>query len=322
MNTPSTSIHATPPARPTPQRLSASATVSGAALILLLIAALLTPGFTSRPSLIALTGTISLIGCIAVGMTFITLSGNIMSFSLGATCAVAAMIVSHLSSLGLLPAVAAGLVCAMAILAVQGLIIGCFRANPLIVSIAFLSLLLGSAQFAAGGKSIYVTGDALDFFKERVLGMPVPAIVFMLAVIAGELILRYTRFGQNVVLVGSNPNAAIVAGLKTWRTVAGCYLVAGLFTGLSGVLIAARFGSGSMEFGAGYDYNAISAVLVGGTAIGGGRGSVLRTMIGVVVIAVLQSLLLLHGFDIQYQYLLIGLIVLGAILLQSKGRAA
>jgi ribose/xylose/arabinose/galactoside ABC-type transport system permease subunit len=98
--------------------------------------------------------------------------------------------------------------------------------------------------------------------------------------------------------------------------------MAGLFTGLSGILIAARFGSGSMEFGVGYDYSAISAVLVGGTAIGGGQGSVLRTMVGVVVIAVLQSLLLLHGFEIQYQYLLIGLIVLGAILLRAKGRAA
>jgi ribose/xylose/arabinose/galactoside ABC-type transport system permease subunit len=303
-------------------RVSGSTLVSGAALLALLIVAALTPGFTSLPSLIALTGAISLIGCIAIGMTFITLSGNIMSFSLGATCAATAMVVAHASSLGMLPAAALGTVFAMALVAVQGLIIGCFRANPLIVSIASLSLMLGIAQFFVGGQTIYAEGEALAVFKQRVFGIPVPAMVFLLAVVAGELILRWTRFGQNVVLVGSNINAATVAGLKTWRTVTGCYLMAGLFTGLSGILIAARFGSGSMEFGAGYDYSAISAVLVGGTAIGGGQGSVLRTMVGVVVIAVLQSLLLLHGFEIQYQYLLIGLIVLGAILLRAKGRAA
>lgn len=300
---------------------SASTVVVAVALICLAVLATLTPGFGSLPNLIALSGTISLIGCIAVGMTFVTLSGNIMSFSLGATCAATAMIVSHLSGLGLLMSIFAGIVFSMFVTGMQGWIIGYFRANPLIVSIAFLSLLLGIAQLVSNGQSIYVVGDSLDVFKQRVASVPVPAVVFVLVVVLGEAILRLTRFGQNVILVGSNQNAAIVAGIKVWRTVTGCYLIAGLFTGLSGVLVAARFGSGSMEFGVGYDYNAISAVLVGGTAIGGGSGSVLRTMIGVVVIAVLQSLLLLRGFDSQFQYLLIGLIVLAAIMLQAKRRA-
>ncbi|MDB5794591.1 MAG: hypothetical protein JWR25_970 [Noviherbaspirillum sp.] len=308
--------------RAQPIRVSLSAAASGAALLGLLVVAWLTPGFTSLPSLIALTGTISLIGCIAIGMTFITLSGNVMAFSLGATCAASAMIVSWISASGLAAAVAAGIVFSTMLVGLQGLIIGCFRANPLIVSIAFLSLILGAAQFFVGGESIYADNAAMSPLKLPVFGVPVAAVVFVLAAIAGELVLRYTRFGQHVIFVGSNPDAATAAGLRTWRTVAACYASAGLFTGLSGVLIAARFGSGSMEFGVGYDYSAIAAVLVGGTAIGGGHGSVLRTVLGVTVIAVLQSLLLLHGFDTQYQYLLTGIIVLGAILLQAKGRAS
>lgn len=308
-------------ARPAP-RWSLSTIASVLALAALAVTAFLTPGFTSLPSLIALTGAISLIGCIAVGMTFITLSGNIMSFSLGATCAATAILVSAASAHGLAPAALAALAFAMALVTAQGLLIGCFRANPLIVSIASLGLILGAAQFLVGGQSVYADTGKLAPLNGRIAGVPVPALVFMAAVAVGELVLRFTRFGQNVILVGSNPEAATVAGLKTWRTVAGCYAMAGLFTGLSGVLIAARFGSGSMEFGAGYDYSAISAVLVGGTAIGGGQGSVLRTMVGVVVIAVLQSLLLLHGFEAQYQHLLIGLIVLGVILLRAKGRGA
>lgn len=307
---------------PSPSKVSLSTLASMMAFAVLAVAALLTPGFTSLPSLIALTGTISLIGCIAVGMTFITLSGNIMSFSLGATCAATAMVVSAVSPHGLVPAVMAGMAFAVALATAQGLLIGWFRANPLIISIAFLSLMLGVAQLLVGGQSIYADASGMAPLNRRIGGVPVAALVFVGAVAAGELVLRFTRFGHNVILVGSNLEAATVAGLRTWRTVAGCYMAAGLFTGLSGVLIAARFGSGSMEFGVGYDYSAISAVLVGGTAIAGGQGSVLRTMAGVVMIAVLQSLLLLHGFEVHYQYLLTGLIVLGVILLQAKGRRA
>jgi ribose/xylose/arabinose/galactoside ABC-type transport system permease subunit len=307
---------------PTPLKLSLSTMASMVAFAILAVTALLTPGFTSVPSLIALTGAISLIGCIAVGMTFITLSGNIMSFSLGATCAATAMVVSALSAHGLVPAVTAGMAFAMVLATAQGLLIGLVRANPLIISIAFLSLMLGVAQLLVGGQSIYADAQNMAPLNRRIWQVPVAALVFVGAVVAGELILRSTRFGHNVILVGSNLQAATVAGLRTWRTVAGCYLAAGFFSGLSGVLIAARFGSGSMEFGVGYDYSAISAVLVGGTAIAGGQGSVLRTMAGVVMIAVLQSLLLLHGFESHHQHLLTGLIVLGVILLQAKGRRA
>lgn len=300
--------------------ISMHALVVGFAMAALLAAAVLTPGFISLPNLIALTGTLSLIGCVAVGMTFITLGGNIMSFSLGATCAAASMLVAHLSGEGLWLAGLAGLVLALAITVVQGLVIGLFRANPLIVSIASLSLILGVAQYLAGGQTIYVSGDSLSMLKARVLGVPAPLLVFIAAVAAGEFVLRFTRFGYKLILVGSNPDAASVGGLSTWRTVVASYAAAGLFTGVAGVLLAARYGSGSMEFGVGFDYSAISAVLVGGTAIGGGRGSVLRTMVGVVFIAVMQSLLLLYGLDVQFQYLLIGLVVLAAILLQARSK--
>jgi len=292
--------------------------VTGVAFCALILSALLTPGFISVPNLVALTGTLSLIGCVAIGMTFITMSGNIMSFSLGATCAATSILVAYLSEYGFLPAVAAGLLLAMAITVAQGLLIGVFRANPLIVSIAFLSLLLGLAQYIVGGQSIYVQGAALAIFKQRIGGIPIPLLIFFVAVIAGEVVLRLTRFGQNMILVGSNIDAAVVAGVRPWKTIAGCYLAAGAFTGITGILLAARYGSGTMEFGAGFDYSAISAVLVGGTAIGGGHGSVLRTMFGVAFIGVLQSLLLLNGLDVQYQYLFIGLIVLAAILLQAR----
>jgi ribose/xylose/arabinose/galactoside ABC-type transport system permease subunit len=120
-----------------------------------------------------------------------------------------------------------------------------------------------------------------------------------------------------MVMVGSNPRAADAAGVGPARAVALAYAIAGACSAISGVLLAARYGSGDMELGSGYDYTAIAAVLVGGTAIQGGSGSVVRTLLGVTVIAIIEVVLLLRGFSQQLQYLLTGLIVLAVIMLHT-----
>jgi ribose/xylose/arabinose/galactoside ABC-type transport system permease subunit len=122
-----------------------------------------------------------------------------------------------------------------------------------------------------------------------------------------------------MVMVGSNPRAAVAAGIATARAVTVAYVIAGACSAMSGVLLAARYGSGDMELGTGYDYTAIAAVLVGGTSIQGGSGSVVRTLIGVTVIAIIEVVLLLRGFSQQLQYLITGVIVLAVIMLHTVG---
>ena len=128
-------------------------------LAFLIILALSTPGFISLPNLMALTGTISLVGCVAIGMTFITMSGNIMSFALGATAAATSMLVAYYSPVGGGVSIFIGLLFAVVVSAAQGILVGVFRSNPLIVSIASLSLLFGVAQYLSSGQSMYVEGD-------------------------------------------------------------------------------------------------------------------------------------------------------------------
>ena len=135
----------------------------------------------------------------------------------------------------------------------------------------------------------------------------------------GQLILSWTRIGRAMIMVGSNPRAATAAGVETASAVTIAYVIAGACSAVSGVLLAARYGSGDMELGAGYDYTAIAAVLVGGTGIQGGSGSVVRTLIGVTVIATIEVVLLLRGFSQQLQYLITGLIVLAVIMLHTIG---
>jgi ribose/xylose/arabinose/galactoside ABC-type transport system permease subunit len=290
--------------------------IAGAALA---IFALTTPGFTSQLSINALLTAISFIGCVAVGMTFITLTGNIMSLCLGATVSASALIFLASLSFGIWPAFLLAVLFGVMFTAAQGLLVGFFRANPILVSIAGLSLLIGGAALATGGQRIYPGGAGLQVFKGRVAGVPTEALYFFATVLVGQFILSWTRIGRLMVMVGSNIRAANAAGVSTAATIAVAYVIAGACAAISGVLLAARYGSGDMEIGSGYDYTAIAAVLVGGTAIQGGSGSVLRTLLGVTVIAIIEVVLLLRGFSQQLQYLITGLIVLGVIMLHTIG---
>jgi ribose/xylose/arabinose/galactoside ABC-type transport system permease subunit len=289
------------------------------AITALAVFALTTPGFTSPLSFFALLNAISFIGCVAVGMTFITLTGNIMSLCLGATVSASALVFLASLSFGVTPAFMLAVLFGIVVTAAQGLLIGFFRANPILVSVAGLSLLLGGADLVTGGQRIYPGGSGLQMFKGRAAGIPVEAMYFFATVAVGQYILSWMRVGRVMAMVGSNARAATAAGISTAAAITVAYVIAGACSAVSGVLLAARYGSGDMELGAGYDYTAIAAVLVGGTAIQGGSGSVFRTLIGVTVIAIIEVVLLLRGFSQQLQYLITGLIVLGVIMLHTIG---
>lgn len=292
------------------------------ASIILLLCASQTPGFFSLPNMAALAASLSLIGCVAVGMTFITISGNIMSFALGATCAATSILAAHFAQYGLGVSLVVSLGFAVLFTGVQGWLIGLLRANGLILSIAALALLGGAAQYLWGGHSVYTTGPVFSVLGWRLFGLPAALYVLIFVATLGQFILKNTELGRQLVLIGSNAQAARAAGLNIVSRLTYCYMLAGLFAGVAGVLIAARFGTGTMEYGVGLDYSAISAVLVGGNAIAGGHGSVWRTLLGAVVIAALQSVLLLNGLDTEYQYFLIGIVVFVAVAVQYKKRSA
>ncbi len=287
----------------------------------LVIVALTTPGFLSRPSISSLLTTVSFIGCVAVGMTLITLSGNIMSFSLGATVGVTAMIFTAALNWG---GLAVGFVAALAsgglLNVAQGFVIGWAGANPIVISIAALALIYGAVEVVGADGTIYAqAGIDYGIFKGEIGGIPIDFVIFVCVTAIGQLILFLTTFGRNVFMVGGSPRAAAAVGVRTWRTIAGAYLWAGLFSALAGIMLAIRYDSASMDFGVGYEYEAVAAVLVGGTVIKGGEGSVLRTLAGAMIIAIIQVVLLLKGLRQEWQILIAGLIVLAVIILQTRG---
>ena len=267
-------------------------------LVVLAAVALTTPGFLSQPSILSLLTTVSFIGCVAVGMTLITISGW-GGFAFGL---IAALAFAGLSN------------------ALQGFLIGWLRANPIIVSIAALALIYGVAEaFAAHGTIYAAAGTSYGGFKGRIAGIPVEFAVFLCVAALGQFILSLTTFGRNLFLIGSSFRAAEAVGVRTWRAITGAYLWAGLFTAPAGIMLAIRYDAASMNYGMGYEYDAIAAVLVGGTIIKGGEGSVLRTLAGALIIGVIQVVLVLQGLRTEWQYLIAGLVVLGVIALQTSG---
>jgi ribose/xylose/arabinose/galactoside ABC-type transport system permease subunit len=296
------------------------AVARGALLLAIAAVAVATPGFLSVPSLTALLTTVSFVGCLAAAMTFITISGNVMSFALGATAACSAVVFGHmLNAVGYGPAIVAALATGAAVTAAQGALVGLLRANPIIVSIAANVMIYGIAEWLTNNETVHLSEAALgQVVRGKLMGLPVEFGVFVGTTLLGQLILTWTVFGRNLFYIGSGFRAAEVIGLPTVRTTIGAYLWAGLFSAVAGILLASRFNQANMEFALHYDYDAIAAVLVGGTAIQGGSGSMLRTFIGVAATSVIQVVLLLHGFREEWRLLITGLIVLGVIILYSS----
>ncbi|MGD0023014.1 MAG: ABC transporter permease [Xanthobacteraceae bacterium] len=290
-------------------------------MIGLAVLALTTPGFLSRPSISSLLTTVSFIGCVAAGMTLITLSGNIMSFSLGAIVGATAMIfTASVNWGGLAFGFAAALAAGALLNAAQGFVIGWAGANPIVVSIAALSLVYGAIEAVGADGTIYAqAGVSYGLFKGEIAGIPFEFVMFLCVTAIGQLILFLTIFGRNLYMVGGSLRAAEAVGVRTWRTISGAYLWAGMFSALAGIMLAIRYDSASMDFGVGYEYEAIAAVLVGGTVVKGGEGSVVRTLAGALIIAIIQVVLLLKGLRQEWQYLLAGLLVLAVVVLQTRG---
>jgi ribose/xylose/arabinose/galactoside ABC-type transport system permease subunit len=281
--------------------------------------AYLTPGFLSGPTFQSLLTTVSFVGCVAIGMTLITMSGNILSLSLGATVGASALVtIACVNQVGWAKGAAVALLFGGLLGMAQGMFIGGLRANPIVVSIASSVLIYAGAQPITGNGAFYANTRPPDaLLNVHFLGVPFEFVVFVAVFATCQLLLSFTVFGRNIIMVGDSFRASRASGIPSAATIVGAYFAAGLFSSVAGVLLALRYGRASMEFGLGYDYSAIAAVLVGGTSVAGGRGSAVRTFVGMMVIGVVQVLLLLHGLRQEWQYLVTGIIVLGVIMLNT-----
>lgn len=280
-----------------------------------------TDAFLSQVNLLNLLRQSAPLLIVAVAMTFVITTGGI-DLSVGSTVALVNALVALALQAGIPWPVA---VLAMLLLgALIGLLQGWFVAREgipaFIVTLAGLSVLRGIALLLTQGFSIPIASDNwfVTIGRGWLLGMPLPAILAILVMLAGALALSSTRFGRYVTAIGANAEAARRAGIGVQGVTMAVYVLTGTAAALAGIVVAARLGSGSSNAAVGFELDVIAAVVLGGTSLMGGRGSILGTCLGALTIAVIGNGLILAHISPFFTQIVTGLIILAAIWLNTK----
>lgn len=255
---------------------------------------------------------------LAAGMTFVILTGGI-DLSVGsilAASAMAAVIGSLIPGFGLL-GIPLGLLCGIVFGLANGTLIAFLRLPPFIVTLGSLTAVRGIARLMGGDTTVFNSSLSFDFIgNASVLGVPWLVIIAFVIIVLSWLVLRRTVLGVHIYSVGGNPDAARLSGIKVWRVLLFVYGVSGALAGLGGVMSAARlYAANGTQLGVSYELDAIAAVILGGTSFVGGIGSIWGTLVGALIIAVLSNGLILVGVPDVWQYIIKGLIIIGAVTL-------
>ena len=234
-------------------------------------------------SMFALTG---------LGMCFVIMTGGI-DLSVGTTAALASVVSAMLSPMGVLPGLLGGLAAGVAVGAINGFMVTRMRILPFIATLSGELAASGTGLLLAHNQSVSVSYDT-DFTwlgQGDFLGFPVPAWIALLAYVYGSIILNYTSFGRNILAIGGNEEAARLMGLPVDRVIFFTYVQSSVFASLAGVILAAQFGAGQPAEGVGWELFSIAAVVVGGTLLTGGVGSVATTLAGVLLLGLIFNVL-------------------------------
>lgn len=269
---------------------------------------------------------IAFIVMIAVGMTFVITTAGI-DISVGCVVALAAVILAQLIEkdwpipICILVALTASVGCG----GFAGFSITRFKVPPFIATVAMMTIVRGLARLLAENTKIFISKDVAVYTQIASTGsiFYTPIIVFiMFGVLAiFHTVYTKTQFGRYVLAVGGNPEAAKLSGINVSKILVWVYIINAFLSGVVGCLMAFKYTNGNPEFGIMWELDAIAAVVVGGTSLRGGKGSVFRTFIGALLIGILDNGLLLKGFSSELIYIIKGLVILGAVLLdQLKSR--
>ncbi|GLW27049.1 sugar ABC transporter permease [Microbispora amethystogenes] len=295
-----------------------------AALVLLAIVGLVTrpENFATSSNLVSILALASTIGVITVGMTFVIIGGGI-DLSVGAVMALASVWATTLATQAYGPVVM--IVCALLVGTGAGLLSGFLIAyGRMVAFIATLAMLVaarGLAQRMSNQRTQLVQPDnsmIVDLSTTRVLGLPLLVYVFALVVLIGWLVLNRTTFGRRTYAVGGNPEAARLAGINVRKHTLMLYALSGLCCGIAAVLIMARTTTGSSTHGDLYELDAIAAVIIGGTLLTGGRGTIIGSILGLLIFTVITNLFILNGLNTADQLVAKGVIIVAAVLLQRQ----
>jgi ribose transport system permease protein len=305
--------------------------VTVALLALILFGALRYENFLSPFNILSFMRYNSMFALIALGMAFVIMTGGI-DLSVGGVAALASVISAFASPYGWAAGMAAGLASGAVFGMINGFMITRMRIQPFIATLAAMLASYGTALLFADNQSVSVSYDTAFTMigQDDFLGFPIPAWIALAAYIGGWIFLERLSAGRHVLAVGDGEHTASLMGLKVGRIVFSTYVLSGLLAGLAGTILAAQFGAGQPTEGVGWELFAIASVVVGGTLLSGGAGSVGATLAGVLLLGMVFNVLNFENglgwisLSAYWQSVIRGLFLLVVVVLQAKisGRGA
>lgn len=282
-------------------------------ILLVVVFALLRPEFVSPANLVSIVRGASVIGIIAVGMTLVMVGGG-FDLSVARVAALSGVIVGSLNQSGPLLAIGGTLLVAVGIGLTNGILVTKARVNPFVVTLGMMSIAASLSLVVAGGETKRDFDPWLNELAAGDIG-PIPkvAIYFLVAAIVCHVLLAHTRFGRYIYASGGNPEAARLAGIRVDRVIASTYVLVAVLSAVAGIVLVSRLQSATSEILLGGELDAIAAVIIGGTRLGGGVGSVPRTVLGVFILSMLSNALVLFGVDAFWQGTLKGSVIIAAV---------
>jgi inositol transport system permease protein len=281
---------------------------------------LTTDTFLSVANLTNVARQVSINGILAVGVTFVLLTAGV-DLSLGSVVAlsgVACATFAHPGDHSVIVPIAVGLLTGAACGLVNGVLVTRGGIAPFIVTLGMMTIARGLALIVSGGRPVANMSNELTALAGDFLGIPIPVLCFAGVALAAWFFLRNFRLGRHIYAVGGNEHAARAAGVPVERVKLFAYGLCGLLTGLAGVVLAARITTGQPNAGQAYELDAIAAVVIGGTSLAGGVGTITGTLLGVLLIGVINNGLDLLGVSSYYQAVIKGVIIVGAVWLDRR----
>ncbi|MBD7936255.1 MULTISPECIES: ABC transporter permease subunit [Cytobacillus] len=294
-------------------------------LLIIIILSVMSPSFTTADNILNVLRQVSINALIAFGMTFVILTGGI-DLSVGSILALSSALTAGMLASGMDPilAVLLGLLAGALMGLVNGVIIAKGKVAPFIATLATMTIFRGLTLVYTEGRPITGLSDAFSFQmigKGYFLGVPFPVVTMLLAYLFLYFLLKKTTFGRGVYAIGGNEEAAKLSGLKVDRLKMGVYAISGLFAAVAGITLTSRLDSAQPTAGTSYELDAIAAVVLGGTSLSGGRGWIFGTLIGALIIGVLNNGLNLLNVSSFYQQVVKGGVILLAVLIDRKKAA-
>lgn len=290
-------------------------------IALIIVFTLLNPAFLSVYNFMNIVRQIAMVGIISVGFTFVLIGGG-LDLSVGAQIAfmnvcVATMITNW--GFPTIVAVVVGLVLTTMIGLFNGYVISKTSIPPLIATLAMQTILRGAGYIISGGYPIYGIPESIKFLGQGyIFGViPVPGLVLIVIVLLGSFLLNRTYLGRHFYALGSNAEATRLAGINIHLTRTITYGMLGLLTGLAGLIMLGRVGSAQPNIAANYEMNALTACVIGGVSINGGKGTVLGALLGAIVIGILNNGMSLAGANEYWQMVITGSVLLAVVLFDS-----